>query len=174
MQEETKMLGNGRAKKPARPKLRMTEKQKAARLANLEAGRKKKAELVKQKKMQQNEYDLSSSSSDSCDSESDASFIMKKVVKPKQNKIKERSLNRSDEANFGFDPKYDNLKNYVDEIKNSLVELANNQKKQNKATRKQTKRASGGTKIVVLPQNNPQTKTNSELAYLESLRKSLM
>ena len=42
----------------------MTEKQKAARLANLEAGRKKRMEMVKQKKagltMKHKEYDLSS------------------------------------------------------------------------------------------------------------------
>ena len=36
------MLGNGRMKKPGRPKLIMTEKQKASRLSNLEAARRKK------------------------------------------------------------------------------------------------------------------------------------
>src|SRR3954468_3603464 len=93
-----RMLGNGRPKKPVRQKLILTEKQKSARLTNLEAGRKKRAELLKQKRMKQNEYDLSSedseSNSNSNSSESDSdnnAFVISKKKKKPEKKVRKRS-----------------------------------------------------------------------------------
>lgn len=150
----------------------MTEKQKAARLANLERGRKKRLESIKLKKeaKPQEEYDLSSNSSNSDEASesdfSDAFIISKKKKMPKTKLAKPRKLTFNE--NNGRD---DNLRNDVDELKNMIVTLANLQKKQNKA-RKQTKKASGGTKIVVLPQNTPASRPNDNL--MEALRKSLL
>ena len=59
-----------------------------------------------------------------------------------------------------------------------MIELANMQKKQHKASKKRSSKKSGGTKIVVLPQHAPPPITASQTrAYTDSsldvLRKSL-
>ena len=69
----------------------MTEKQKTARLANLERGRKKRLETIKEKNEAKaqgvpEEYDLSSEDSDSgrdTESDNDAFIISKKKRLPK-------------------------------------------------------------------------------------------
>ena len=54
----------------------MTDKQKQARLANLEAGRKKRKEMIAQKN---EEYDLSSEDSSETESDNEAFVISKKT-----------------------------------------------------------------------------------------------
>lgn len=148
----------------------MTEKQKAARLANLEAGRKKRMEMVKQKKtglpVKHHEYDLSSNESDSS-SDSDAFVISKKKRVPKKEALTRKQKDRSKEEIHKF-------KDDVDELKTMVMELAKLQKKQNKSI-KSSKRSGGGTKIVMVPPNQPQpiSKPQTDLAYLDALRKSL-
>jgi hypothetical protein len=152
-------------KKEKKVKQKMTEKQKSARLANLEAGRKKRMELMRKKKevQQQEEYDLSSkSSSEESPSDDDAFIISKK-------KKKSKKVVKQTESPL---PKDDPFRNELNEIKNIVVELANLQKKQNKA-QKHTNKSSGGTKIVVLPQNTTQAKQPND-SVMEMLRKSIM
>ena len=140
----------------------MTEKQKGARIANLANGRKKRMEMLKQKKEQKpEEYDISSNdgSLDESDSSSDSedAFVISKAKKK----------NAKTEP-----PSNNNLRGDVDELKTMILELANMQKKQNKSVRKS--RPSGGTKIVVLPQNTSggsQSKAADD--YMEKLRKSI-
>src|SRR5437868_5550984 len=105
-----------------KPPRKMTEKQKAARLANLERGRKKRLESLKQKKEARargghEEYDLSSVCSDSSETESESendAFIISKKKKPKRQKKTSRAK-----------PQDDNLRNDVDELKNMVITLAN-------------------------------------------------
>jgi len=54
-----------------------------------------------------------------------------------------------------------------------IFELANIQKKQNKATLKQTKKKTGGTKIVVLPQNTSPQANLVNISEMDRLKKSL-
>ena len=160
-----------------KPKRTMTEKQKAARMANLANGRKKRMEMIKQKKEQKpEEYDLSSNdgsideSDSSSDSDNDA-FVISKAKKKQAIPVKEkekasRSSHKSKSKNN------DNLKGEVEQLKSMMFELASYQKKQNKTARRS--RPSGGTKIVVLPQNTSggsQTKAADD--YMEKLRKSI-
>ena len=141
----------------------MTDKQKAARLKNLENGRKKRMELIKQKKQVDDEYDLSSNDEkESESSDSDDGFIISKkkpVKKPKDIPVKSKP---------------DKLRSEVDELKTMIMELATIQKKQNKAVRKRTERPSGGTKIVVLPNHSANPATLSKINDgMELLRRSL-
>ena len=129
----------------------MTDKQKAARLANLERGRKKRMESIKQKKEDEQEpkgveYDLSSEDDrpDLSSSDSDAFVISKKKPKKKQKTEKGPLV-----------PLGDNLRDDFDELKSMVTELAKMQKKQHKSIqRNSAPKKEGGTKIVVLPQNN--------------------
>ncbi len=170
--------------KVQKPKRKITEKQKIARLANLARGRQKRQEMVKQKR-EQKEYDLSSDD-DSFDSESnsdcseDAFIISKAQKKTKPSKpVSARRQNNHPTFEQSKDSKVrkndndNDLKNEVNELKNIVFELANMQKKQNKTSRRQTKK-SGGTKLILLPQNTPapQTKPLAGIDLLE-LRKSL-
>src|SRR5690242_1219580 len=133
--DKPRMLGNGRPKKPARQKLIMTEKQKASRLINLEAARKKRAETLKQRKMQQNEYDLSSDDSKSeseSASESDNDFIISKKKTPKAKPVK-RSRHKSEIPLYAKVPpgqnnnvEDHNLKNQVNELADMIRSLAEN------------------------------------------------
>ncbi len=167
--------------KPRRPNKGMTDEQRRVRLDNLARGRKKRAEMVKQKKEQKpEEYDISSNdgsldeSDSSSDSDNDAFVISKaKKKQPKPVKEKEKVLRSSRKSTERAHSKNnENLKGEVDELKTMIIELANMQKKQNKSVRKS--RPSGGTKIVVLPQNTSggsQTKGADD--YMEKLRKSI-
>ena len=166
--------------KAHKPKITMTEKQKAARIANLANGRKKRMEMIKQKKERKSEeYDISSNDGSLDESESssdsDDAFVTSKakkrsgktdamleMLKKDERPVKEHKLKNLN----------DGLKGEVDELKNMIIELANMQKKQHKTARKS--RPSGGTKIVVLPQNTSggsQSKAADD--YMEKLRKSI-
>jgi len=58
--------------------------------------------------------------------------------------------------------------------KSVVMELANMQKKTSmRSAKKRSERKSGGTKIVVLPQNNPPTRSQPNDTLMETLRKSL-
>ena len=151
----------------------MTDKQKAARLANLERGRKKRMESIKQKKEVEQEpkgveYDLSSEDErpELSSSDSDAFVISKKKPKKKQSKAEKGPLV----------PLGDNLRDDFDELKSMVAELAKMQKKQNKSIQRNSapKKEGGGTKIVVLPQNNAPQTTRMHDSVMEALRKSLL
>ena len=148
----------------------MTEAQKKARLINLQRGR----EVRKQKQESKGkEYDLSSESSQS-DSESDNEAF---VISRKKKIVPKDVVERSRKSVHMEQPQ--NTNNYqkdFDELRNMVQELAVLQKK-NKA--KSSKRSNGGTKIVVLPQNNSHaSKNNSQSSKnddgtMDFLRKSL-
>ena len=144
--------------------VKITDKQKAARKANLAKGREKRMETIKQKKedTKNEEYDLSSNDGDNDvdESSSDDDLIIsrKKPTKTKQVKKDDNSL-----------------KNELDELKNMVIDLATLQKKQNKQNKQ--KRSNGGTKIVVLPNNQTQQQPeqNTQSNHLiDALRRSLM
>ena len=115
---------------------KITDKQKAARMANLAAGRKKRMDQLKQKKegKKEEEYDLSSAEENESSSESDNdAFIICKKKPTKKTKvvettIKPRVLDRT------FDDKSDKLKNELDELRNIVTDMALMQKKQHKNT----------------------------------------
>lgn len=150
----------------------MTDKQKNARLLNLEKGRLKRKETLKQKQESKGEeYNLSSDESESNESESDNdAFVIsrKKKYVPKDVVIKSQKNSNK----CSNDDTY-NLKKDFDELRSMVEELATLQKKQAKT---KTKRSSGGTKIVVLPQNSSQGNGRSvnESNAIEALRRSLM
>ena len=164
-------------------KTTMTDKQKAARCLNLAAGRKKRMEAIKQRKEKPDEYDISSNDgsideSDSSDSSDNDAFVLtkakKKILKSKKRDMNEGQLSRA-HAKL---PKSDNIRGDVDELKSMMIELANMQKKQHKASKKRSSKKSGGTKIVVLPQHVSAPVTTTQIrAYtdssLDALRKSL-
>ena len=154
---------------PAKPKRTITEKQKAARIQNLANGRKKRMDAIKQKRESKDqEYDISSDESYDSDSSSDNDAFVISKAKKRQKEISSKSKNIEDRSRPN-----DHLKSEVDELKTMIIELANMQKKQNKTVRKS--RPSGGTKIVVLPQNSSgggsQAKATDD--YMEKLRKSI-
>ena len=72
--------------------------------------------------------------------------------------------------------KDNNLRGDVDELKSMMIELANMQKKQHKASKKRSSKKRGGTKIVVLPQNatsaTAQVRAHTD-SSLDALRRSL-
>ena len=136
-------------------KLPMTEAQKKARMANLERGRAKRMEQIQQKKQEQEEYDLSSNDDESNSESDDDAFIIAKKKVVKASKIDKKSKPRVIER-----PYDDNLKNEVNELKNIVYELATMQKKQQR--RKRSPRPSGGTKIVVLPNNTTNQKPSND------------
>lgn len=150
--------------KEPRSKKPMTDKQKAARLLNLERGRQIRKEKQQAKSQ---EYDLSSESSES-DSESDNdAFVIsrtKKVV-PKEVVMKQSRSRKHVE-----EPRESKLEKEFDELKNAVYDLMKKSTKQPKP-----KRSGGGTKIVVVPQNAPQSKsrTTNDIV-LEALQNSFM
>jgi hypothetical protein len=155
------------------PKIKkpLTDKQKAARIKNLENGRKKRMEMIQQKKAaledKEGEYDLSSNDDFSSESDND-DFIISRASSKKKPKI---DVKKSKPRNIHNNP--DQLKNEVNELKSIVMELATLQKKQHKA-RKHVDRPSGGTKIVVLPNNGAgQPKTCND-SVIEALRRTLM
>ena len=144
--------------------VKITDKQKAARKSNLAKGREKRMETIKQKieDTKNEEYDISSNNvdNDADESSSDDDLIIsrKKPTKTKQVKKDDNSL-----------------KNELDELKNMVIDLATLQKKQNKQNKQ--KRSNGGTKIVVLPNNQTQQQPeqNTQSNHLiDALRRSLM
>ena len=164
-----------------KPKTVMTDKQKAARCVNLAAGRKKRMEAIKQRKEKPDEYDISSNDgsideSDSSDSSDNDAFVLTKAKK-KSGKTESLQKNLKSKKQNPKLPIGDNLRDDVDELK-SMIELANMQKKQHKASKKRSSKKSGGTKIVVLPQHASAPVITSQIrAYtdssLDALKKSL-
>ena len=152
----------------------MTDKQKNARLLNLEKGRLERKETLKQKQESKGEeYNLSSDESESNESESDNdAFVISRKKKIVPRDVVERSRKS---IQMERDPKnHDNLQKDFDELKGMVQELANMQKKQ--AAKSKSKRSNGGTKIVVLPQNTSSNNNNrsSNDSVMDALRKSLM
>jgi hypothetical protein len=157
----------------------MTEKQKAARTANLEKARAVRAEKKKNKIL-----DYPSSDEDYTDdsesSDNDAFVISKKKPSDKNTKLKmvERKSRKSKKQDIEY------VMNDVDELKNMVYELAALQKKQQKSTKRKSRGSkSGGTNIVVVPQNQHPSQGQSQTtqktnqvhdSILEALRKSLM
>ncbi len=165
-------------KETKKVKKTMTEKQKAARMLNLANGRKKRMEMIKQKQESKShcEYDIESDNdSDSSSSGDESDFVIskkKKTIKPKKVAFSEPKTKVSKQHN-----ETDNyLKKDIDELKNMMYLLATEQKKTKKAAKKQTKRSSGGTKLVILPQtnapNNPQPNKSND-SQMDALRRSL-
>jgi len=142
-----------------KPKPTITAKQKEARLKNLENGRKKRMELIKQRKEQDGGHDLSSSEENNTESDSDSGFIISK--KKPNKKVAKRPERKRDEIEYS-----NNLKSEFDELKNIVMEMA---VKQNKQAKKKSQPKSGGTNIVVMPPQNTQLS-----AAMEALRKSVM
>lgn len=151
----------------------MTEKQKAARMDNLAKGRKKRAEMLKQKKEgkvddnDETSYDDSSSNSSS-DSEA---FTLSKVKRSKKVPVKETKSRK--QKNDPLDRPYSRQES--DELKQALIEVLNMQKKQNKTVKRQSKRPAGNV-IVNVPQASgagaqPQVKTYTD--HELQMRKSL-
>ena len=162
-------------------KRKMTDKQKTARLANLERGRKKRMESLKQKKdkekePKQVEYDLNSNSSSSMSSSDESdndAFIISKRLKKGTKKVE--ASHKKQKSAKGED--FNSIRSDVDELKNMIFDLASLQKKQNKrSSQKREGGRSGGTKIVVLPQNSSPNQSQNKVndSVLEALRKSLM
>jgi len=161
-----------------KPKRQLTEKQRIARIDNLAKGRKKRMDTIKQKReTKDQEYDISSDESydsvSSSDSDNDA-FVISKAKKRQAKPVKQKEISTRKSNNIEDRSRpNDHLKSEVDELKTMIIELANMQKKQNKTVRKS--RPSGGTKIVVLPQNSSgggsQAKATDD--YMEKLRKSI-
>ena len=143
---------------------KITDKQKAARIANLEKGRLKSLEKLKMKK--EDKHDPSSEDESSSDSESDEDFVIsKKKSKTKQprGRIVDRSSFASETAS----------KSEVDELKKIMMEMAIIQKQQGKAVRKQ--RRARSPNVVVVPQYGagaPPAKSNNHI--LDALREKLM
>jgi hypothetical protein len=175
MQQDNKEFKISSRLKSEKPKRVMTEKQQVARLANLEKGRKKRLETIKHQKDQKGngvneEYDLSSdysNESPSSESDNDAFIISKKKRVPRITTKSHKPQKRYQSPD---------LRNEVDEIKNMVIELAKMQQKQNKTKRKTSRKKSGGTKIVVLPQNtsaSPPVRGSND-CLIDALRKSLM
>ncbi len=158
-----------------RPRQQITDKQKAARVANLAAGRQVRKEKLEKKKqmLHPEEYDISSydGSDDESDSDSDA-FIISKAQRKKSVKPSKLSNQRSKEKGIIDTRQSNGLKEDVDELKKMMMLMAKEHKKQKN---KSKERKSGGTKIVVLPQPTPQV--SQVKAYtdssLDALRKSL-
>ena len=152
-------------------KLPMTEKQKAARLKNLENGRKKRMDKIKQKKEQEQEeeYDIDTSEDEQAsESDDDSQFIISKK-KPKVPKSKPKDIQPSKKA-VGDDK----VKGEIDDLKNMVMQLAMLQKKQTRKANKNKKPSS--TKIVVLPNNAPSGSGSSVARdnVMDAVRRSLM
>jgi hypothetical protein len=151
--------------KEPRSKKPMTDKQKAARLLNLERGRQIRKEKQQAKSQ---EYDLSSESSESSDSESDNDAFV--ISRTKKVVPKEVIMKQSRSRKHVEEPRESKLEKEFDELKNAVYDLMKKSTKQPKA-----KRSGGGTKIVVVPQNVPQSKsrTTNDIV-LEALQNSFM
>ena len=122
----------------------MTDKQKNARLLNLEKGRLKRKETLKQKQESKGEeYDLSSDESESDESESDNdAFVLSRIKKyvPKEVVMKSQKNHNKSSNNDNS-----SLQKDFDVLRSMVEELPTMQKKQAET---ETKRSSGATKIV--------------------------
>ncbi len=163
----------------AKPKVKkiMTPKQKEARLANLAKGRKKRMDGIQNKKQDDkiDEYDLSSDSDMSEDSKSmsdDEAFVISRKKKP----VREASCKKIDNIGKSSNKKKpnDSLKRDFDELKSIVAELASLQKKQSSKISRSSREGKGSTKIVVLPQSQPQARNNNNDSFMDALRKSLL
>ncbi len=119
---------------------KITDKQKAARIANLEKGRQKRLEKLQQKKESKEQY--SASEDDTSSSDSDEGYVISKKKPTKIVKTKGRVI---DESSFM------GSKNELDELKKIMMEMAIKQKQHDKALRRQNKRSKSPA-VVVVPQ----------------------
>lgn len=144
--------------------VKITDKQRAARMANLAKGRKKRMETIKQKKegLSNDEYDISSNDGDN-DNDNDESSSDDDLIISRKKSTKNKKTEISKSPN--------NLKNELDELKNMVIDLATLQKKQNKQNKK-NRSNSGGTKIVVLPNNSSKT-TDQNSSINTQINKSM-
>ncbi len=135
---------------------KITDKQKASRIENLKKGRETRMKKIKEKKeSKENEYDIDSGS-ESSDSEVDMdSFILSK--KTKDNSKSSKSLkSKSKKKDYS---ETDELRNEIKELRGVMYEIV--KKKAKKKPRKE-----GGTKIVLLPnQNQPKQEKLSNSEY---------
>ena len=119
--------------KNPKPKKTITDKQKAASLVNLEKGRKKRMETLKQKQKtekEEKEYDLSSEEENAVsESDDEPAFILSKKPPKVPEKKKEVKKPVNDET--------EKLKGEFEELKNMMFQLASYQKKQNKKMKNQ-------------------------------------
>ena len=93
-------------------------------------------------------------------------FEKEKLPEKKVQEAKNKLVVSNEESN--------KLKSDVDELKNMVFELASMQKKQNKINKKRVERKSGGTKIVVLPNNTSQSQEQKQdNSTMAALRRSL-
>ncbi len=159
----------------------ITEKQKAARTANLANARKKKAELLKQKasskKVESDFESLSDSSSDSSSDESSDSEAYT-ISKSKSKSKKAVPVKKPKKIKIP-------VNNEVQDLKSLVLELATMNKQQHKKINRESKKQkSGGNVNLILPQNNPVSAQPSAIPgmnhgnrpmdpYLESLRKNI-
>ena len=148
----------------------LTDAQKAARLKNIQKASKVRMQNINERKKvkEQEEYDLSSNEENESSSESISKKKPTKKTEVVEKTIKPRVSDRT------FDDKSDKLRNELDELRNIVTDMALMQKKQHKATRKQTNRTSGGTKIVVLPQSQASNQSGPSDTVMDALRRSLM
>ena len=154
----------------------LTDAQKAARLKNIQKASKVRMQNINERKKvkEQEEYDLSSNEENESSSESDNdAFIISKKKPTKKTKVVEKTI-KPRVLDRTFDDKSYKLKNELDELRNIVTDMALMQKKQHKATRKQTNRTSGGTKIVVLPQSQGSNQSGPSDTVMDALRRSLM
>lgn len=123
----------------------ITEKQKAARKLNLAKGRAKKQSMMAKKKEepQHEEYDIGSDDEYEADQSSDDETFVISKQKSKQNKSKPSKETKPSRE--------DSLKGEVDELKTMIMQLAKNQKAQNKQNKERRPKIS-----VLLPTSQPQ------------------
>ena len=146
-----------------KPKKAMTKKQEAARLENLARGRKKRMDMLKEKK-ETVEYDLSSNDYEQSGSDSDDGYDLIKKKSVKKEKPKKEEKEHKDKPK---EEKLHDFRNELDELKNIMIDIA-------KVQKKQSKRKTHRDKIIIpIPQSTPQTKTQNE-SMIEALRRSLL
>ncbi len=159
-----------------KPKRIITDKQKAARTANLANARKKKAELLKQKaESKKIESDFESESDSSSDSSSDESSDSEAFTISKSRSKKVVPVKKLKKVKIP-------VSNEVQDLKSLVLELATMNKQQHKKIKKESKK--GGNVNLILPPNQPVSAQPSAIPgmnhgnrpmdpYLESLRKNI-
>lgn len=142
--------------------VKITEKQKAARAANLAKGREKKKENLKLKNEEpkHDEYDIGSDDDDEYDASSEEETFVVSKKKPKS----------STHAKPAKVQDTNQLKDEVEELKSMVLQLATIQKKQQKQRKERPK-------ISVLlpkaPANEPKTSTQHYDNMINTLQQRL-
>lgn len=148
--------------------VKITEKQKAARTANLEKGRAKKKELAEKKKEapKHEEYEIGSDDEYEADESSEEETFT--ISKQKSKQAKSKPSKETKPSREG------NLKNKVDALENMIMQLATLQKKQN-TKRKESSRPKISVILPTQPQPNKETKKENRHydAQIASLQERL-